>query len=561
MSDLWKELQTLGLSESSSKILEHLIRNSKPMSGNEIAQHSKITRYYVFEILRVLSEERRLLEIIPSYPRKYRFDPFSIDRLLRQLNEQIQRLKSPDFDETNIKEFLNLTDEESLLLKTTNGMLTVKKATQLLPHLSPTKIRSVIRSLVRRGLLEAGSDTRPKQYRIFPTSELIKLEKEKQIRQMENGIKRIEVLNQKIRKLSGTASSPEEMGEILLLQGQQILEKVTRILGESQEICLARSTSSFTRSLSDDQLRRIIVELTRATLKAAQRGAKARLILGMELLESYLAIQSEEDLKEILSRFPDLQIRVTDREFPSVDVMILPDTRVFVEYISVIPGLAIYVESKEPAVAKQAYFEELWHSSHEFRLLSRGKLSLDCEKVVEGSLIEFPPYVPFPASEPKESSIFYSYKSAIDAIRAFINEAQSKVTIVFLLDLSDFHRKVITKMIDIWNTITQQALPSITFDIIVNDEMLKLIIPQLKLPENSLATINIRSWTLTGSMGVFILIDEKTFVIPSLERAQEDEWTFLATSNSTMVKQTVRIFKNLWEICQPVHMKNNLPTA
>ncbi|MFX1510974.1 MAG: helix-turn-helix domain-containing protein [Promethearchaeota archaeon] len=550
MADLWQDLQELQLSESSSKVLEQLIRSPTALSGNELAHHSKITRYYVFEILRRL-DERKFLETIPSRPRRYRFDPFSIDRLLQQLNDQLQQFKSPNFNEVSSKELLNLTKNEFCLIDIKDHSLTVQKAGQKLPHLSQTKVRTLIRSLVRRGLIEAVSGTRPRQYRPASLARLVEQEKQRQIQILKNRVHRIEEIKSKIANLSVKSSPYEETGEILLLQGQQILEKVTRILRESRDICLARSTSSFSRSLSNEQLKKIIVELTRASLKAAQRGARARLILGMELLEPYLSLIPEQNLKEILFRYPNLQIRVTDRKFPSIDIL---DTRVFIEYLSVIPGSAMYVEGRGPASAKQALFEEMWHACHEFRLLTRGKLNPVCEKIVEKSLIEYPPYIPFPAFEPKDISISYSYKSAVDAIRAFISKAQNRVAMVFLLDLANFPRKVVTKIINIWNTIAQQSLPSITFDIILSEKMRELLIPQLKLPEETLATINVRSWALTGSMGVFMIIDETTFVMPSLERAEEEEWTFLATSNAIMVRQTVQIFENLWEVCQQVNI-------
>ena len=76
--------------------------------------------------------------------------------------------------------------------------------------------------------------------------------------------------------------------------------------------------------------KRIIEELTRAILAPAKKGVIARLILTMDLLEDYMKILSKKNLEEILQRYPDLQIRVTNREFTPIDIM---DSKIFIEYL------------------------------------------------------------------------------------------------------------------------------------------------------------------------------------------------------------------------------------
>ncbi|MHA2270396.1 MAG: helix-turn-helix domain-containing protein [Candidatus Hodarchaeales archaeon] len=84
------ELQEFGLSKKESVILNCLINSRVPLSGNEIAKKTGVTRYYAYEVLHRL-QERGFVEFLPGRPKRYAFDSTLLPEIIEQEERKINR--------------------------------------------------------------------------------------------------------------------------------------------------------------------------------------------------------------------------------------------------------------------------------------------------------------------------------------------------------------------------------------------------------------------------------------------------------------------------------------
>ncbi len=85
-----QELQEFGLSKKESVILNCLINSRVPLSGNEIAKKTGVTRYYAYEVLHRL-QERGFVEFLPGRPKRYAFDSTLLAEIIEQEERKINR--------------------------------------------------------------------------------------------------------------------------------------------------------------------------------------------------------------------------------------------------------------------------------------------------------------------------------------------------------------------------------------------------------------------------------------------------------------------------------------
>lgn len=88
--DFTPELQEFSLSEKESIILDCLIHSNVPLSGNEVAGRTNITRYYAYEVLGRLLD-RGFVEFIPGRPKKFAFDPTFLNEVIELEGRKIAR--------------------------------------------------------------------------------------------------------------------------------------------------------------------------------------------------------------------------------------------------------------------------------------------------------------------------------------------------------------------------------------------------------------------------------------------------------------------------------------
>ncbi len=85
-----KALLDFGLTDKESMILNCLIKNEEPLSGNEVAIKTGVTRYYAYEILHRL-QERGFIEMLPGRPKRYSFDPSNLFEVIDLEEKNIEK--------------------------------------------------------------------------------------------------------------------------------------------------------------------------------------------------------------------------------------------------------------------------------------------------------------------------------------------------------------------------------------------------------------------------------------------------------------------------------------
>ncbi|MFX0113177.1 MAG: helix-turn-helix domain-containing protein [Candidatus Hodarchaeota archaeon] len=85
-----QKLHEFGLSEKESIILGCLIQSKVPLSGNEVARRTNVTRYYAYEVLQRL-QERGFIELLPGRPKKFAFDPTFLFEVIELEERKITR--------------------------------------------------------------------------------------------------------------------------------------------------------------------------------------------------------------------------------------------------------------------------------------------------------------------------------------------------------------------------------------------------------------------------------------------------------------------------------------
>ena len=85
-----EELREFGLSEKEAIILASLVRSKTPLSGNEIAKKTEITRYYAYEVLGRL-QDRGFVELLPGRPKRFAFDSAFLNEIIDQEERRITK--------------------------------------------------------------------------------------------------------------------------------------------------------------------------------------------------------------------------------------------------------------------------------------------------------------------------------------------------------------------------------------------------------------------------------------------------------------------------------------
>ncbi|MFX0126407.1 MAG: GTP-binding protein [Candidatus Hodarchaeota archaeon] len=387
------ELIEFGLSSSEAQILWILLRNSRPMSGNEVSEHTDLIRHYVFELLKRLAR-RGFVEEIPERPRRYTTALDILERkisLLEQECENVcQTLSDPQLDSREKMILLGLDEIQiDLYLLLMKGHETRRALKEHSGH-SYEIIRKRTDEMAESGIVKRRRIGKALHYIPSPLEKVFQAEissrKTKWLKQKERLQNSLEKLRMYLWRGKDQVG-PEEM-DIVLLRGQKMIEERIRAhLTEANRVLttlfinVTHNVELFT-SLADRMINTLI--------QMGNRGAEVRCLVE-DFFPFILSSLDETNVVDFLTISPKVQTRIAP--FPLPCLIIIDKSLVF-EFPSTSAALdkCVLYRGETLTQLKITEFFESWERASDIRPFLREIFTESGWKQIESSMVRDPTY-------------------------------------------------------------------------------------------------------------------------------------------------------------------------
>ncbi|MFX0115515.1 MAG: GTP-binding protein [Candidatus Hodarchaeota archaeon] len=388
-----KLLEDFGLSPAEAEILGILLHPpSTSMTGNEVAQKTEITRYYVFALLSRLVQKGFAAEV-PERPRRYYS---TLDMLRRTIESQeddmniiLQAIDESRDDPSKFFQSMGYDDEIALgysILQegpaSRNELVT--RATHHGIELSYEQIRRITDNLVNRRYVEKLARGRTFYYHSADLKEIIDREKSKLLKDWEERkIRLLEHLDTLSQILGISLVAMPARIDISVLRDRRAISR--RTLSESlkaREVLCAQ----FVRLPNDPESYAKQVTATFFNyVEMVEKGIKVR-CLANDATVFFIASISPEILTRLLSNPSKFSMKLTSQALcPSA---IIDDSTVF-EFPSTGKkpfDSAILLRGTEIAKYRREEFLEVWNQSEDIRPYIRPLLNPALQSIIDDSM-------------------------------------------------------------------------------------------------------------------------------------------------------------------------------
>ncbi|MFX1512676.1 MAG: helix-turn-helix domain-containing protein [Promethearchaeota archaeon] len=387
------ELIEFGLSSSEAQILWILLRNSRPMSGNEVSEHTDLIRHYVFELLKRLAR-RGFVEEIPERPRRYTTALDILERRIGLLEQECENVcQTLEDDQIPAREKMDLLGLDEiqidLYLLLHQGHETRRALKEHSGH-SYEIIRKRTDEMAESGIVKRRRIGKALHYIPLPLETVIQVEissrKAKWLKHKERLQKSLEKLRMYLWR-GKDEIGPEEM-DIVLLRGQKMIEE--RIKAHMIEADRVLSTLfvhvTHNVELFTDLANRII----KIFAQIGQRGAEIRSLVE-DFFPFVLSSLDEKAVVDFLTISPKVQTRIAP--FPLPCLIIIDKSLVF-EFPSAAHTLdkCVLYRGETLAQLKITEFFESWERASDIRPFLREIFNEAAWKEIEESLTRDPTY-------------------------------------------------------------------------------------------------------------------------------------------------------------------------
>ncbi len=387
------ELIEFGLSSSEAQILWILLRNSRPMSGNEVSEHTDLIRHYVFELLKRLAR-RGFVEEIPERPRRYTTALDILERRISLFEQESESICQTLADsETPAREKMTLLGLDEiqidLYLLLLNGHETRRVLKEHSGH-SYEIIRKRTDEMAESGIVKRRRVGKALHYIPNPIDSVIETEissrKTKWLKHKERLQKSLEKLRMYLWRGKDQVG-PEEM-DIVLLRGQKMIEE--RIRAHLTEANRALTTLFIHVTHNVELFTDLANRTLRILTEMGKRGAEVRCLVE-DFFPFILSSLDEKNVVDFLTISPKVQTRIAP--FPLPCLIIIDKSLVF-EFPSASSSLekCVLYRGETLTQLKITEFFESWERASDIRPFLREIFSEPAWKNIETSMTRDPTY-------------------------------------------------------------------------------------------------------------------------------------------------------------------------
>ncbi len=344
-----------------------LLYSDKPLSGNEVAKQIGITRYYVFEILKKLSE-RDYITVTPTRPKLYSFSTSILQDKISEtelyydnLIKSVQR-NGPFVVLSELKDFNTNAERIYVALKGRNHTVqSISKVTGI-PHYT---VRQILKQFVQYNLVRTRRSNKSILYFLYPSE----IASEKLVEYLtELKEKRIKTLYAAYNKIVSHVKNKErildEEIKIIEVTGlENVIKRVRFIIQKSSKILSIRGKRLFDAILNSRNKKEVFYEFN-LYLDEVTRFVRRNGELNIIFSNYYLNAEKFGKMFNVLAKYKDV---IDARLFngPTYDIDII-DGKTIIEYLGGTPFKAIIINHPQFVNAQVGMFNLLWEKSQNF---------------------------------------------------------------------------------------------------------------------------------------------------------------------------------------------------
>lgn len=363
-----QNLKQFGLSTYEAAVISILLYSDKPLSGNEVAKRIGITRYYVFEILKTLTQ-KNFVYVTPTRPKQYHFSISILQDKITETENYYDNLinlvkeKGPFTIISELKDFNINAERVYIALKNKNHTVqSISKATRIPDY----TVRQVLKQFKQYDLVRTRRSNKSILYFLYPAEEATK----KIINYLsELKEKRLKALYFAYNKITSQVKNKErildEEIKVIEVTGlENIIKRVRTLIQKSSYLISIRGKELFESIRNNKNQKEINYEFNsylEELMRFIRRNGKVKLIFS----NYFLTVNDFNKMFSALSRYKDLiDVRLFNGPIYDIDIF---DKKTIIEYLGGTPFKAIIIINHPKFVSAQCeMFKLLWNKSQNF---------------------------------------------------------------------------------------------------------------------------------------------------------------------------------------------------